>query len=158
DEFIGLPGTFMALGAAGVLGTLWPVDDRATALLISKFYELHLGQGLPPPTALKRAQAWLRGATRAELIAYVQTAAAKHPVDAVKFAELEESLAKRGAVGQSGFEVLAERLARKAANRNEKPTSQAKARQSKQVIDPARSLEKPFAHPYFWGAFIHTGL
>jgi hypothetical protein len=71
---------------------------------------------------------------------------------------LEESLAKRGAVGESGFEVLAERLARKATNRNEKPASQAKARQSKQVIDPARSMEKPFAHPYFWGAFIHTGL
>jgi hypothetical protein len=69
----------------------------------------------------------------------VQTAATKHPVDAVKFAELEDSLAKRGAAGESGFEVLAERLARKAANRNEKPTSQAKARQSKQVIDPAEA-------------------
>jgi CHAT domain-containing protein len=45
DEFIGLPGTFTALGAAGVLGTLWPVNDTATALLIAKFYELHMGAG-----------------------------------------------------------------------------------------------------------------
>ena len=45
DEFVGLPGTFIALGAAGVLGTLWPVSDAATALLIARFYELHLGEG-----------------------------------------------------------------------------------------------------------------
>src|SRR5437868_15535210 len=122
----------MALGAAGVLGTLWPVDDRATALLIAKFYELHLGQGLAPPAALKRAQAWLREATRAELVAYVQTAATKHPFDAVKFAELEESLAKRGAVGGSGFEVLAERLARKAAKGTRSP------RRKPRPVNPSR--------------------
>src|SRR5262249_2485324 len=45
DEFIGLPGTFTALGAAGVLGTLWPVADTATSFLIAKFYELHLANG-----------------------------------------------------------------------------------------------------------------
>jgi CHAT domain-containing protein len=60
DEFVGLPGTFTALGAAGVLGTLWPVSDAATALLIAKFYDLHMDGRLPPPTALRRAQAWLR--------------------------------------------------------------------------------------------------
>ena len=56
--FVGLPGTFTALGAVGVLGTLWPVSDAATALLIAKFYELHMGQRLAPPTALRRAQLW----------------------------------------------------------------------------------------------------
>ena len=45
DEFVGLPATFIALGAAGVLGTLWPVSDAATALLIARFYELHLTEG-----------------------------------------------------------------------------------------------------------------
>ena len=61
DEFVGLPGAFAALGAAGVLGTLWPVPDDVTALLMARFYELHMGSGLAPPTALARAQAWLRG-------------------------------------------------------------------------------------------------
>jgi CHAT domain-containing protein len=51
DEFIGLPGTFTALGAAGVLGTLWPVADTATALLIARFYDLHMSGKLAPPTA-----------------------------------------------------------------------------------------------------------
>lgn len=32
DEFVGLPATFMQLGAGGVLNTLWQVDDLATAL------------------------------------------------------------------------------------------------------------------------------
>jgi hypothetical protein len=31
----------MMLGAAGVLSTLWQVDDRATMPLMAKFYELH---------------------------------------------------------------------------------------------------------------------
>src|SRR5262249_41093157 len=33
EEFVGFPGAFMMLGAAAVLGTLWPVDDRAATLL-----------------------------------------------------------------------------------------------------------------------------
>jgi CHAT domain-containing protein len=61
----------MGLGAAGVIGTLWPVNDAATALLIAKFYELHIGQKQAPSTALNRAQEWLRTATNADLIAYL---------------------------------------------------------------------------------------
>ncbi len=77
DEFIGLPGTFMALGAAGVVGTLWPVNDTATALLMARFYELHIGERLPPASALSRAQAWLRQATNSDLRAYVENAVVK---------------------------------------------------------------------------------
>ena len=55
DEFIGLPGTFTALGAAGVLGTLWPVSDDATALLMAKFYELHMDLQLSPPVLARGA-------------------------------------------------------------------------------------------------------
>ena len=43
DEFIGLPGAFIALGATGVVGSLWPVSDAATALLMAMVYELHMG-------------------------------------------------------------------------------------------------------------------
>jgi tetratricopeptide (TPR) repeat protein len=49
DEFIGLPATFMQIGAVGVVASLWQVDDLATALLMAKFYDLHLEEGLPPP-------------------------------------------------------------------------------------------------------------
>jgi hypothetical protein len=39
-------------------------------LLIAKLYELHLGAGLAPPTALALTQAWLREATTDDLTGY----------------------------------------------------------------------------------------
>lgn len=67
DELIGLPSGFLRLGVAGVVGTLWPVHDGATALLMTKFYELHVrgdtatGEApMSPPQALRRAQSWIR--------------------------------------------------------------------------------------------------
>jgi CHAT domain-containing protein len=53
DEFIGLPATFMQIGATGVLGSLWQVDDLATALLMARFYDLHLDKGVAPSAALE---------------------------------------------------------------------------------------------------------
>ena len=97
DEFIGLPGTFTALGAAGVLGTLWPVSDAATALLIAKFYELHMGQRLTPPTAFSRAQTWLRQATNADLPVYARLAAKQGRLEARHVAEIEQGAERRWA-------------------------------------------------------------
>jgi CHAT domain-containing protein/tetratricopeptide (TPR) repeat protein len=74
EEAIGLPGGFLQAGAPGVVGTLWSVDDLSTALLMAKFYSLHLrgdpttDEGpMPPVRALQRAQRWLRDATAEEL-------------------------------------------------------------------------------------------
>src|SRR5262245_20921377 len=92
EEFVGLPATFMQLGAAGVLATLWQVDDLATSLLMAKFSDLHLGHGLAPPRALKVAQSWLRGATTAELVAYAKSAAGKARLDPAKLADLDAAL------------------------------------------------------------------
>ncbi|MGB8869020.1 MAG: CHAT domain-containing protein, partial [Rhodomicrobium sp.] len=72
DEFVGQPAAFLELGAGGVIGSLWQVNDAATALLMARFYELHIGGGLAPADALKQAKVWLRGATRRELIAYAK--------------------------------------------------------------------------------------
>jgi CHAT domain-containing protein/tetratricopeptide (TPR) repeat protein len=59
DDFIGLPGGFILAGAAAVIGTLWPVEDVSTALLLQHFYE-HLSSGIEHKEALKNAQLWLR--------------------------------------------------------------------------------------------------
>jgi CHAT domain-containing protein len=57
-------------GAAGVISTLWPVDDYATALLMCRFYELLALQGEgaaeSPARALREAQRWLRDLTLAD--------------------------------------------------------------------------------------------
>jgi CHAT domain-containing protein len=144
DEFIGLPGTFMALGAAGVVGTLWPVNDTATALLMAKFYELHIGDRLSPASALSHAQAWLRDATNTDLQAYVETAV----VDARLAPQLGEQIVQ---------ELTAEGLRR---SRNSSaiqwitPTRGSERKPTEAAVEQAR----PFAHPYFWAGFVHTGL
>jgi CHAT domain-containing protein len=67
DEAVGLPGGFLQAGVPGVIGTLWPVVDLSTALLLERFYRHHLCEGLHPAVALNRAQRWLREATTREL-------------------------------------------------------------------------------------------
>lgn len=67
EEAIGLPAGFVQAGAPGIVGTLWPVNDLSTALLMIKFYENHLKGRQPPAHALRKAQLWLRDVTTAEL-------------------------------------------------------------------------------------------
>lgn len=55
DEVIGLVRGFLLAGAAGVVSTLWTVDDQTTAVLMSAFYG-GLRRGLSPAAALAAAQ------------------------------------------------------------------------------------------------------
>lgn len=59
DEYVGLVSGFLAKGANYVVSTLWTVDERSTALLMIRFYQL-LKQKETPAVALKRAKNWLR--------------------------------------------------------------------------------------------------
>jgi CHAT domain-containing protein len=53
----------LAAGSACAIASLWPVDDFATALLMTRLYqELLVGQSAPPQ-ALRAAQLWLRDLT-----------------------------------------------------------------------------------------------
>ena len=147
DEFVGLPAGFMQIGATGVLASLWQVDDVATALLIAKFYELHFS-GLMPPAALKRAQVWLRGATRSELIAWAKSAAKTAKIAPSMLAELEGSLMSRGRA-DSRFGPIWRTL------------QEVRSTNASIQATPARELDlqsRPFAHPYYWGGFVYTGL
>jgi CHAT domain-containing protein len=67
DEFIGLMAGFMQAGAAGVLSSLWRVDDVSTWLLMERFYKNHVEESMQPAAALRDAQHWLRGLTREEV-------------------------------------------------------------------------------------------
>lgn len=60
DEFVGLPGGFLRAGAACVVASMWSVDDRATAALMTHFYHGIAVEGRPPAEALKQAQLRLR--------------------------------------------------------------------------------------------------
>ena len=101
DEFIGLPGAFMAIGAAGVIGTLWPVSDEATALLMAKLYDLHMTGRLSPPTALTRAQAWLREATQDDLKIFAKAATRRGRLETRYLTQIEQALSAEMAKGEA---------------------------------------------------------
>ena len=84
DEVISLPTGLLQAGAAGVVSSLWSVADLSTMVLLSRFYELWRNQNLPPATALRQAQLWLRDSTGPELAPYLQQS---HPDLAAKFAQ-----------------------------------------------------------------------
>lgn len=75
NEYFGLPAGFMLLGAAGVLSSLWVVNDLSTVLLIERFYHNHLQLNQGPAQALQEAQFWLRNVSRTELVDYLKTKA-----------------------------------------------------------------------------------
>lgn len=83
DEALGLSTAFLAAGAAGVVATLWPVDDYSTALLMSRFYESLIETGSrpghphggDPAAALRAAQLWLRALTPEDEETYLD----RHP-------------------------------------------------------------------------------
>lgn len=60
EGLLGLSRAFLSAGASRVLASLWPVDDRATAELMTRFYGHLLVDGEPASRALQRAQRSLR--------------------------------------------------------------------------------------------------
>ena len=67
NEVIGLPAGFLQAGIPGVVATLWPVNDRSTAVLVAEFYRLLLAERQDPATALHRARGHLHDATARDL-------------------------------------------------------------------------------------------
>jgi CHAT domain-containing protein len=78
DEVTGLPASFLVAGAAGIVGSLWPVDSRSTTALMADFYR-RLAAGVAPAAALRAAQRWLRAVTWGELDALYADLLARVP-------------------------------------------------------------------------------
>ena len=73
EGFLGFTQALLISGARSVCLSLWKVDDRATALLMQRFYANLLGRRdglsrpMPKAAALAEAKAWLRGLTREQV-------------------------------------------------------------------------------------------
>jgi CHAT domain-containing protein len=72
EGFVGFTQALLMSGARSLCLSLWKVDDTATALLMTRFYQNMLGKrpGLSKPMpnaeALREAKVWLRGLTTEE--------------------------------------------------------------------------------------------
>lgn len=128
NEVLGLAAGFLQAGVAGVIASLWPVNEEATYLLITRFASLYLDpQGLwSPAQALAQAQRWLREeATNAVLQEYDPW--------------LSENFALPGEARSSHQKAL-EKIRQKARRRAQR-----------------RPDELLYADPAFWAGFIATG-
>ena len=64
DEATGLPTGLIQAGFAGVVAAHWPVSDRSTSDLMTRFHDLWRNEGLSPAAALARAQRECRAQRR----------------------------------------------------------------------------------------------
>ena len=77
-----IAAALLAAGSACVIASLWPVDDLATALLMTRLYhELRHGT-IAPPRALRSAQAWLRALSEEQEREFLD----RHPKLAAEYA------------------------------------------------------------------------
>jgi tetratricopeptide (TPR) repeat protein len=73
EGLLGFAQVLLGKGARGLVLSLWKVDDTATALLMTRFYQNLLGKRegldkpLPKAEALREAKQWLRTLPRAEV-------------------------------------------------------------------------------------------
>ncbi|HXQ74060.1 MAG TPA: CHAT domain-containing tetratricopeptide repeat protein [Pyrinomonadaceae bacterium] len=56
EGLVGLTHSFISAGSKSVVASLWKVDDRATAALMTEFYNAMLHEGMPTAAALRSAK------------------------------------------------------------------------------------------------------
>jgi CHAT domain-containing protein/Tfp pilus assembly protein PilF len=67
DEMIGLVRSIIFAGGRSILASLWPVNDLAAYITMTKFYEKYYEEGLSRPQSLREAQLFLRDLTTRDL-------------------------------------------------------------------------------------------
>jgi tetratricopeptide (TPR) repeat protein/CHAT domain-containing protein len=126
EGFVGFSQALLLAGSRSVCISMWKVDDTATALLMTRFYENLLGTKragdissgrVSKAEALAEAQRWLRSLSRPKAEQLAAALAGGELRGTV--GHLRPVVGKRAPVGQMG--------------------------------------ERPFAHPYYWAAFILIG-
>jgi CHAT domain-containing protein len=136
DEVVGLPASWLQAGAIAVVASLWPVSDVVTVALMTKFYELHLSDGLDPADALWLAQRWLRGLP--EWKHNLQTLGAVQEAAGPEVSEVAKGLALSGNTASSDNPADAEE-------------------NDDGGLDPNPGQVQHWNNPLYWAAFAMYG-
>jgi CHAT domain-containing protein len=145
DDILTLATGFLCAGARSVIGTLWQVNDLATSIFTIHYYEQR-DRGVSGSEAIQRAQRYLRNLTKEQ------------------FATFQASfqvllIARRD-------EIEAEFKHTKTQPRNETIDRMLKElraafntiQQSIEELEQLATVDRPFAHPYYWAGFTCQGL
>jgi tetratricopeptide (TPR) repeat protein len=101
EEAVSLGTALLAAGSACAVVSLWLVDDLATALLMTRFYDEVMINGRRPPEALRRAQLWLRVLDLDQQAAFLS----RHPALVDRFERHEaETQRERQSLGRSTYD------------------------------------------------------
>ena len=79
DEFFGLMGAFMQLGARTVVGNLWPVSDVAASVLTTRMFHNIRSDASDTAIALREAPRWLQQASGNEIASWIEAVSTHGP-------------------------------------------------------------------------------
>ncbi len=154
DDILTFSTGFLSAGARSVISTLWAVDDLATALF-SIFYYQNRQQGLNRIEALRKAQVSLRNLTDEQL-----NNVYKPQLKPLLAQKLKAFQTRRKQVKQQQNDYLPESEFYQQLDQEYKECD----RIGKLIYQSQKNLEsfcqelKPFSNPFYWAAFICTGL
>jgi CHAT domain-containing protein len=159
SEVRSLAGGMLQAGARAVLAALWPVDDKATYLLMVRFAQEwfpHM-ETEPPAAALARAQHWLRTVTNHQLHIWQTTEPLSKIIARTRaFAETAiptgdaDFLPARGTFSPTTGEQNAPAFHQRYTEEDAQEIVQAVVLGWTSENDPERC---PYADPYYWSGF-----
>lgn len=151
NEVLGLASGFLQAGAAGVVASLWAVDDDATYLLISRFAQLYLDQKrqLTPARALAEAQRWLREEATNRVIATYD------PVSPISRSQQRKGKHMQAKITTSARRALEAMPRSLRADQQESTLTDIHAEAAIRAEHAPDEL--PYSEPYYWAGFVVSG-
>lgn len=145
EEAVGLFGALLAGGVPEVIGTLWSVNDLATAALMESFAQRYFTQGRTADDALREATRDLRGIRDAPDATHPATSPAALPATSMSALRRWSELAERDPEAVDATRLLDDKGLAEAGE----VVRRFAAGQSKRAI--------PRDHPVYWAAFVFHG-
>jgi len=155
DEVHSLAAGMLQVGVDAVLAALWPVDDKATYLLMVRFAQEWLPRMAQeaPAAALARAQRWLRTVTNQALQVWQASIADAGQTPPAEATTIDAQAPEPAAVlpGAQADHLVA---VRGGGVRFDTRQAQERIRETAEEEQPE---DCPYADPYYWASFQVVG-